>query len=107
MKNTSTEGQARSYVFDLMNEAKGHGFKADEEWQLSMSTEAEKTIICRDYYPFVADKVAPDVLLDVFKAIKTALNQPLSKEEAEISHQNVLTNGFKFIVAVNPKRIRK
>ena len=42
MKNKSIEDQTKMYLYDLMNTAKEHGFKADDNWELSMVTDAER-----------------------------------------------------------------
>ena len=50
MQEQTIEIQTRLYVYDLMNEAKEHGFGADDAWQLDLVTEADKKRIQKDYY---------------------------------------------------------
>ncbi|MFI5162868.1 MAG: hypothetical protein ACHQHN_16420 [Sphingobacteriales bacterium] len=106
MQDQVIETQTRMYVYDLMNEAKEHGFKNDDNWELSMVTEAERTRIQRNYYPAVASKAFPDMLLPVFQSVKSRLNQSLSKEEQLMDSKSVLKDDLKYIIAFNPKRIR-
>jgi len=102
----TAEKQTRTYLYDLMNEAKEHGFKADDQWNLSLVTDAERSSIQRDYFPAVASKVSPELMLQVFQSIKSGLQQPLNTEEMQLDSQAILKRGLKFIVAFNPKRTR-
>ena|SRR5580692_5843822 len=106
MQEQTIETQTRIYVYDLMNEAKEHGFNDEDKWQLGMVTESERTRIQRDYYPAVASKVYPEILLPVFQSVKSRLKQSLSKEEQEMDSGTVIREDLKYIIAFNPKRIR-
>ena len=98
--------QTMTYVYDLMNEAKEHGFKADDTWELSLVSETDRVRIQKDYYPAVASKAFSDILLPVFQSVKSALHSPLSKEEELMNNHTILTNELKYIIAFNPKRAR-
>ncbi|MFB9841677.1 hypothetical protein [Mucilaginibacter ginsenosidivorans] len=106
MDTQALESQARLYLYDLMNEAKEHGFKPDEPWSLKLVTEAEKKQIQREYYPAVASKVYPELILDVFHTVKSKLQQSMSKEEQLIDLRTVLSDGLAYIIAFSPKRLR-
>lgn len=106
MKNDSIESQTKMYLYDLMNTAKEHGFKADDNWELSMVTDAERIKIQKDYYPTIATKVIPEFLLQVFHLTKLRLNQTLNKFDENMNNRSVVTAGLSYIVAFNPKRPR-
>jgi len=106
MESPSIKVQSLTYVYDLMNEAKEHGFNAEDHWELSLVTETEKIRIQKDYYPAVSSKALKDILLEVFQSVKSAMKIPLSKEEQLMDNQDVLKNEFKYIIAFNPKRAR-
>jgi len=98
--------QTMTYVYDLMNEAKEHGFKADDTWELSLVTETDRVRIQKDYYPAVASKALSDILLQVFQSVKSELHLPLSQQEEQMSTQSILKDELKYIIAFNPKRAR-
>ncbi|MDB5011465.1 MAG: hypothetical protein JWR67_2914 [Mucilaginibacter sp.] len=107
MGNQNIEKQTRIYLFDLMSTAQENGFKAEDNWELSIVSEKDKTIIQKDYYPAVAVKVIPEMLLQVFQSIKTKLNQVLNKEEQLLNIQSVLNDNLSYIVAYSPTRQRR
>src|SRR5436190_1369547 len=100
------ESQTRMYMFDLLNTAKEHGFKGEDNWELSMATNTERIKIQKDYYPTVAAKIFPEILLQVLHTIKTRLNQSAHKEEQKADRNNVLNEELNYLVAFNPKRPR-
>ncbi len=106
IKIETIENQARTYMYDLMNEAKEHGFKNDDSWKLVLANETDKNRIKRDFRPAVANKVAPVTLLQLFQTIKINLKQNLSKEEQELNLKDILADELQYIVAFNPKRVR-
>jgi hypothetical protein len=106
IKEETIEQQTRMYLYDLMNTAKEHGFKADDNWELSLATNIERIKIQKDYYPTIAQKVFPEILLQVFHLTKSRLNQLLSKNEESLSTRTVLNDEINYIVAFNPKRLR-
>jgi len=89
-----------------MNEAKEHGFKDDDQWQLDLVTETDKKRIQKDYYPAIASKVFPEIILPVFHSVKSRLQQSLSKEELQMDTQTILRDDLTYIIAFNPKRLR-
>lgn len=106
MKKETIENETRMYLYDLMNTAKEHGFKADDNWELSMVTDTERIKIQKDYYPTIATKVFPELLLQVFHLTKTRLNQSLNATEESMNNRTVVNNELNYIVAFNPKRPR-
>lgn len=106
MEIKMAERQARTYVYDLMNEAKEHGFKAEDKWKLNLVNEAEKSRLQKDYHPAVASKVAPEAILEVFHTVKSALRQALSKEDLLLDTKTILDDQLNYIVAFNPNRSR-
>ncbi|MGI4022434.1 MAG: hypothetical protein ACRYFA_13085 [Janthinobacterium lividum] len=106
VENEAVESHTRLYLFDLMNTANEHGFKADDSWQLMMVSDVERSRIQKDYHPTIATKLAPEMLLPVFHSIKAKLNQTLTDEEQLLNKVNIATNKLKFLVAYIPTRIR-
>jgi hypothetical protein len=106
MQPQMIENQVRTYMYDLMNEAREHGFKEEDKWTLILVTENEQKRIRNNYYPAVANKVSPDILLQLFLAVKSGLHQPLSKEESAMDIKTILHDNLNYIVAYNPKRHR-
>ena len=106
MQIQTIERQARTYVYDLMNEAKEHGFKEEDKWTLILVTEKERMQIKTDYYPVIVNKVPPEMLLQLFHSVKSELHQSLSKEESEMDYRSILNSEFQYIIAFNPKRFR-
>lgn len=106
MQNKTIEGETRMYMYDLMNTAKEHGFKGEDRWEISLTTEAEKDKIQRNYYPTIAQKVYPEMLLQVYNLTKERLNQPFSKDEEKMDNRSVQKEELTHIVAFNPKRQR-
>ena len=106
MQYQSVESEARSYMYDLMNEAKEHGFKAEDKWTLCLVTKSAQEQIRKDYYPTVVNEVAPDALLQLFHLVKSGLHQSLSKEELLIDTKSIIDGQLNYIIAFNPKRQR-
>jgi hypothetical protein len=106
MKQQSVENETRMYMYDLMNTAKEFGFKGEDNWQLSMVTDAERQKIQKDYYPTIAAKIIPEFLLQVFNLTKQRLNLSFNKMNEEAADRNVAVSELNYIVAFNPKRPR-
>lgn len=102
----TVENYTKLYLFDLMNTANEHGFKTDDNWQLVLANDVERSRLQKDYHPTVATKLAPEMLLPVFHSIKAKLNQTLTEEEQLINKVNIATNKQKFLIAYVPTRIR-
>jgi hypothetical protein len=106
MENQQVQSQARMYVYDLMNEAKEHGFKSEDKWNIAVATEADRARMQKEYYPVVTNKLPQNTLVDVFHFIKATLKQSLSSEELQMDAQSIEKNEQRYIVAFNPKRLR-
>lgn len=102
----TTETQTRMFMYDLLNTAKEHGFKAEDSWELSMVTDTERLKIQKDYYPTIASKISPEILLQVLHTVRARLNQSFHKEEQHQGSPNVLKEDLNYLVAFNPKRPR-
>jgi hypothetical protein len=100
------ESQTRMYMFDLLNTAKEHGFKGEDGWELNMVTNTERIKIQKDYYPTVAAKIGPEILLQVLHTVKARLDQPSYKGGSRENEPNLLNEDLNYLVAFNPKRMR-
>jgi hypothetical protein len=106
MNEKTIELQTRMYLYDLMNAAKEHGFKADDSWELNMVTDSGRSKLQKDYYPVVAVKILPEMLLQVFHSAKSALKQTFSNESNLPDAKSILTENINYLVAINLKRPR-
>ncbi len=106
MQEQTVENQTKLYLFDLMNTAKEHGFKADDNWQLSLVTDKERSKIQKDYHPTIAAKMFPELLLPVFVSVKSKLNQTLNPQEQLLNAKSIENDNLKFLVAFIPTRPR-
>ena len=86
MQSPTVERQARTLVYDLMNEAKEHGFGAEDKWTLIVVNDQERARIKKDYYPVLTNKPA---------ARRPATGIPVGKNRAEaIPEQGRIANGY-------------
>jgi hypothetical protein len=106
MEDRTIEAETRMYLYDLSNSAKEHGFKADDSWEFSIATNIERMKIQKDYYPTIATKIIPEIMLQVYHGIKEKLNQSFGRDEEQLSKQSILSGELSFLVAYNPKRPR-
>ncbi|WP_374950358.1 hypothetical protein [Mucilaginibacter sp.] len=106
MNEKAIEDQTRLYLYDLMNTAKEHGFKTDDVWEFSVATDAERSKLQKDYYPTIASRLLPEVMVQVYHAIKERLNQSFSNEEQQLDKRGITAGDLNFLVAYNPKRPR-
>lgn len=106
MPEVSLDQQTNLFLYDLMNEAKEHGFKADEQWTITMATLEERASIQKNYRPSVAVKLNPAELLVVSQQAKTRLKQSIKPEGDPAHIRDIIRNNYKYLVAYNPKRTR-
>ncbi|MDB4920610.1 hypothetical protein [Mucilaginibacter sp.] len=106
MNEKTVELQTRMYLYDLMNAAKEHGFKADDSWELNMVTDSGRSKLQKDYYPAIAMKILPEMLLQVFNSTKSGLKQSSANEGQVPDKKSILTDNINYLVAINPKRPR-
>jgi hypothetical protein len=107
MSNQTIAYQATEYLFDLNNAATENGFKADEQWNISLATAAEKAAIEKNYYPTIATRVMPEILAEVFCMVKTTLNQRLDNFEKNMDPASVQKSHLQYVIAYNPNRQRR
>jgi len=107
IENPIIENQTRMYLFDLTNAALENGFKEDDNWELVLGTEAQKTKIQKDYYPAVSAKVFADIALPLYHSIKSRLHQPLNTIDQSLDVKTVLKDNLNYVIAYNPKRERR
>jgi hypothetical protein len=100
------ETETRMYIYDLLNTAKEFGFKAEDNWELSMVTNTERIKLQKDYFPTIAAKIGPEILSQVYHAIKTRLNQSFNHTPPQTDGRTVVTEDLNYLVAINPKRMR-
>ena len=105
MSEQSIETQTKMYLYDLLNLAKEHGFKADDNWEFSMASNAERLKIQRNYFPTNAAKMGPEVLLQVLNLVKSRLKQSYTSDD-QIDKRTIIADELDYLVAFNPKRLR-
>ncbi len=106
MENQVAEFQAKIYLFDLGNCAKEFGFKDNEEWQVSLATDAEKLAIEHKYFPTISIKVKPEILSGMFRLVKEKLLQAKSDIEKTWDTKSIQTDHLQYLIAFNPARQR-
>ena len=106
MSEQSIETQTKMYLYDLTNLAKEHGFKADDNWEFSMVTNADRLKIQRNYFPTAATKMGPEILLQVLNQVKARLNQSYTRDDNSIDKRTIIEDELDYLVAFNPKRPR-
>jgi hypothetical protein len=106
MNNQTPEYQAKEYLFDLTNAATENSFKADENWQVSLATAAEKAAIEKNYYPTISTKVMPEVLSEMFRIVKATLKQVYNLEKL-LDVNSLEKSQVQYVVAYNPNRLRR
>ncbi|WP_199120781.1 hypothetical protein [Pedobacter sp. ASV28] len=97
--------QAKVYVYELGNCAKEFGFKADEGWELSAASDAEKMAIEKRYHPVISVKVLPEILSEFFDLVNDTLMQLKSGITNTINPGSLLVRESQYLVAYNPKRL--
>jgi hypothetical protein len=107
MREQTTELKAREYVYDLGNCAKENGFKADERWELSLTTAEEKTSIEKRYFPTVAIRVMPEVLGELFRLVKVKLADIKYGLTKTREHESIAGEELQYLIAFNPNRPRR
>lgn len=106
MINKAVEMQAKMYVYDLNNCAREFGFKVDEGWELNVATSAERAAIEKKYHPTITAKVLPEILSELFGAVKDRLEQVKADIRNNLNPNNANNSELQYLVAFNPKRIR-
>ena len=105
MTNEKMEREAKMYVYDLNNSAKENGFKADETWEFSLATDAEKHLLERKYFPTISAKVLPELLSELVNLVKSKLTHATYNIDRAGTH-NIKESGLQYLIAYNPNRLR-
>lgn len=106
MSNQTVEFQAKVYIYDLNNCANEHGFKADEEWELSLATDIQKAELEKKYYPTISTKALPEVLAELFKLVKGKLTQVRSEFDNKRVENSAAHSDLRYLIAYSPGRYR-
>lgn len=106
MKDQAIEQETRMYIYDLMNTAQEHGFKETDSWEISMVNESGKSKLQKDYYPAVAVKIVPEMLLQVLNSTRARLKQSFAKDAPQPDMKDIQADGINYLVAFNLKRPR-
>jgi len=92
------------FLFDLKNEATEHGFKSGESWNLQMVTDDEILDLKRTHNLVVSMRFKPYVLLQAYQQVKNGIQQSVSKDETDLSVNDLIREGKQHIAAY-PTRI--
>jgi hypothetical protein len=98
----SIESQAREYVYDVKNCASEYGQSTLEGWEFSLVTDIEKVKIEKDYYPTVSAHPAQEVLLELFRVVKSKLVGTISNSMS-FDVNSIMQKNVTYLIAFNPK----
>ena len=104
MKNKTAAFEADLFNFQLKNTEAECGFKADDSWTVLLADEKEMEKLRRNYIPSVISQVMPNILVDVYKKVKTKVGQPEDEEVVALTKKEVEKLKLNYIVAYNEKR---
>ena len=104
MSDQTIEFQAKIYIYDLNNCAREFGFKAEENWDVSMVTSQQKAAIEKKYFPTLATKVLPEMLAEMLGSVKFKLNQGIEKV---LDATSIRQQQLQYLVAFSPNRLRR
>jgi len=107
MSNQTIEFQAKIYVYDLKNCAREFGFKADENWEVSMASSREKADIEKKYFPTLALKVLPEMMAELISSVKLGLSAQLAAIEKNTDATHIRQQELQYLVAYSPNRLRR
>ncbi len=98
--------QVNLFMFDLKNEATERGFKHDNVWTLQLASDEEMAGLKRLYIPVISLRLKPQSLLNIFKQVRTKLQQALSETELAIAAVEIERKD-KIYIAAYPAAIVK
>lgn len=107
MSDQTVEFQAKLYVYDLMSCAREFGFKADEDWEVSMASLQEKTFLEKKFSPMLSTRVIPEKLPEMLRSVKFKLNQQITGAENNPDANSVRQQELQYLVAYSLKRLRR
>ncbi|TSJ36384.1 hypothetical protein FO440_23065 [Mucilaginibacter corticis] len=105
MTEKTIEFQARVYVYDLQNCAREFGFKADENWEVTLASAHGKTLLEKQYFPAVSLKTMPESLVELLGLIRLELRQKINNETAPDA-TTIRQQELQYVVAYNAGRQR-
>ena len=92
------------FLFQLNNSANESGFSTKETWEVKLMNEEEMTKTVKNYKPAVATQVPSKIIVEVFNAIKTKLQQPQDLEMEKLDDKSFARLELNYIVAYNLNR---
>ncbi|HTN00080.1 MAG TPA: hypothetical protein VL088_15090 [Pedobacter sp.] len=101
-KNTAYE--IGLFLFQLNNSANESGFNTKETWEIKITDEEEMKTIVKNFKPAVASQIPTKIMVEVYNAVKTKLNQPEDLEIAKLDDKSIAKLGLNYIVAYNLNR---
>ncbi len=101
-KNTAYE--IGLFLFQLNNSANESGFNTKETWEVKITDEEEMKTIVKNFKPAVASQIPTKIVVEVYNAVKTKLNQPEDLELAKLDDKSVAKLGLNYVVAYNLNR---
>lgn len=101
-KNTAYE--IGLFLFQLNNSANESGFSTKETWEVKITDEDEMKTIVKNFKPAVASLIPTKIVVEVYNAVKTKLNQPEDLELAKLDDKSVAKLGLNYVVAYNLNR---
>jgi hypothetical protein len=107
MSDQTIEFQTKIYVYDLKNCAREFGFKADDNWEISMVSGAENAFIERQYFPTLSASVQPEMLGKMCSSVKYNLSQHLDQSEKALNTAEIRSQHLQYLVAYSPNRLRR
>ncbi len=101
-KNTAYE--IGLFLFQLNNAANESGFNTKESWEVKITDEEEMKTIVKNFKPAVASQIPTKIVVEVYNAVKTKLNQPEDLELAKLDDKSIAKLGLNYVVAYNINR---
>lgn len=101
-KNTAYE--IGLFLFQLNNAANESGFNTKESWEVKITDEEEMNTIVKNFKPAVASQIPTKIVVEVYNAVKTKLNQPEDLELAKLDDKSIAKLGLSYVVAYNINR---
>ena len=101
-KNTAYE--IGLFLFQLNNAANESGFNTKESWEVKITDEEEMNTIVKNFKPAVASQIPTKIVVEVYNAGKTKLNQPEDLELAKLDDKSIAKLGLNYVVAYNLNR---
>ena len=92
------------FLFQLNNSANESGFTTKESWEVKITNEEEMKMIVKNFKPAVATQIPGKVILEIFNAIRTKLNQSEDVELAKLDDKSFARLELNYVVAYNLNR---